>query len=168
VRVGLQILVEPHARRGHEHRFLGPALAEGGVAAPLHVGLLHDDERLWIEAAGGEQLPGEVDVLSRVGRPVLDQNRSLRHAACERNAGELIRLGLGPDAPRDAPLSAGEDEEGSKAVEKELRAPFGDAEVVAAENENDVGGRQLVPELVITPESLDVRADARVQAPRAN
>src|SRR6478735_8688597 len=66
VRIVVEIVAERHLRGGHPHRLLRPTLAEGRVAATLHVRLLHDDEGLRIEAALGEERLREGDVLAGV------------------------------------------------------------------------------------------------------
>src|SRR3990172_9469231 len=93
------IILEAKPGRGHDRVFLRPELSKRRVRAPLHVGLLHQDEPLRIEPSLEEELPCEQNVLAGVRRPVLDQHRLFGNSYPSRNPREFLRLGLVPNPP---------------------------------------------------------------------
>ena len=59
-----------------------------------------------------------------------------------------------PQVPSDRAESAGEDQQRRPALQEQLRAALRDDRVVAAQDQNRVGLRQLMIEVMVVPECL--------------
>lgn len=102
----------------------------------------------------GEQLFGELHVLTGVCRPILDQDALARNAHGDSDGSELIRFELAPQLTCDGPEAAGENEERRPAVQEQLRAALGHTRIVAAQHEDRIGRYEPMMQLVVVPELL--------------
>src|SRR5689334_277627 len=84
-----------------------------------------------------------------------------RHVHGRRDAGKAFRFGFIPQSFRDRTASTREDQQRRPAIEKQLRAAFGDPFVVTAQHQDRVSRRELVFHLMVIPELFGECADVR-------
>ncbi len=104
----------------------------------------------------------KTDVLAGVGGLVLEQDGIPRHAHRDGDPRELIGLRLAPQALREGAEPTGEDQERRPSFEEQLCATLGDAQVVAAEDEDGVRLHERLIELKVAPDLLDQRLNPGV------
>ena len=129
----------------------GPLDVERRDGAAFHVGLLDDDSRSKDAFRALEEFAGEADVLAGIRRAVFDQDGIVRHAEVAGDPGHRRGFGFRPVLCHPA-VRAGEKDPRGEAGVKEVRGVGGDAEVVAAEDEDAVGGDEGVVQTVVVPE----------------
>ena len=123
----------------------------------FHIRLLDEDEGGRIHVSCGEHLAGELHVLAGIRRSVFNEHAVFGHAHANGYLREPIGFRIRPQVFRDHAQAAGEDDQRRPTLEKQLRAPLGHDEVVAAKHQDSVGLRELMIQLVVAPDPFHQR-----------
>ena len=152
-----RVLAEADLRGRDLDGLVGPDTAESRVGPALHVRFLHQEHPVDGDSPFLEQRSRECDIFTGVRGPCLGQDAVGGHAALDRDAREDRGFRLGPEPARDCALPSREHEPRRESLKVQFRAAFGYHDIVAAEDNDDVGRCRDVVQPVIVPDALGQR-----------